>query len=186
MLTALLWGGSFAAGIAWQWRSPHTAAPWNKRIFNFYFHFFAPVVVLFAYTVVPADATTLIGLGAVILASYIVLAIGLIYARLAARDRGEQGVLALGSGFTNTVTLGYPVINAVFGPAGLALQVLFAQFMYLIPIVSVSTTIAAHYGNGTRPRGWGGIARQIINVPLIFAVIAVVIRVAGFKLGLGI
>lgn len=54
MLTALLWGGSFAAGILWQWRSPHTAEPWNKRIFNFYFHFFAPVVVLFAYTVVPA------------------------------------------------------------------------------------------------------------------------------------
>jgi predicted permease len=182
VLTALLWGGSFAAGIAWQWRSPHTAAPWNKRIFNFYFHFFAPVVVLFAYTVVPADATTLIALGAVILASYIVLAIGLVYARLAARDRGEQGVLALGSGFTNTVTLGYPVINAVFGPAGLALQVLFAQFMYLIPIVSVSTTIAAHYGNGTRPRGWGGIIRQLINVPLIFAVVAVVIRVAGFDI----
>ena len=57
MLTALLWGGSFAAGILWQWRSPRTAEPWNKRIFNFYFHFFAPVVVLFAYTVVPADAT---------------------------------------------------------------------------------------------------------------------------------
>ena len=182
MLTALLWGGSFAAGILWQWRSPRTAEPWNKLIFNFYFHFFAPVVVLFAYTVVPADATTLIALGAVILASYIVLAIGLIYARVAARDRGEQGVLALGSGFTNTVTLGYPVINAVFGPAGLALQVLFAQFMYLIPIVSVSTTIAAHYGNGTRPRGWGGIIRQIINVPLIFAVIAVAIRVAGFDI----
>ena len=40
MLTALLWGGSFAAGILWQWRSPRTAEPWNKRIFNFYFHFF--------------------------------------------------------------------------------------------------------------------------------------------------
>ncbi len=182
MLIALLWVGSFAVGLAWQWRSPQSAAPWNKRIFNFYFHFFAPVVVLFAYSVVPADLTTLLALGAVIFASYVVLGLGLLYARSVARDRGEQGVLALGAGFTNTVTLGYPVINAVFGPAGLALQVLFAQFMYLIPIVSVSTTIAAHYGNGSRPRTWQGIARQIVNVPLIFAIIAVIIRVAGFDI----
>ncbi len=179
---ALLWIASFAIGIAWQWRSPHTAAPWNKRIFNFYFHFFAPVVVLFAYTVVPADAATLTGLAAVIVASWIVLGLGLAYARAAARDRGEQGALALGSGFTNTVTLGYPVVSAVFGPAGLALQVLFAQFMYLIPIVSVSTTIAAHFGNGTRPRSWQGILRQIVNVPLVFAVIAIAIRAAGFDI----
>lgn len=176
---ALLWVASFAIGIAWQWRSPRTAAPWNKRIFNFYFHFFAPIVVLFAYTVVPADAATLLGLGTVIAASWIVLGLGLAYARAAARSRGEQGALALGCGFTNTVTLGYPVVSAVFGPAGLALQVLFAQFMYLIPIVSVSTTIAAHFGNGTRPRSWRGILRQIVNVPLVFAAIAVAIRAAG-------
>ena len=182
MLIALLWVGSFVIGVAWQWRSPESAAPWNKRIFNFYFHFFAPVVVLFAYSVVPANETTLIALAAVIVASYIVLGLGLLYARVVARDRGEQGVLALGAGFTNTVTLGYPVINAVFGPAGLALQVLFAQFMYLVPIVSVSTTIAAHYGNGSRPRTWKGIVRQIVNVPLVFAVIAVIIRVAGFDI----
>ena len=182
MLIALLWVGSFVIGVAWQWRSPESAAPWNKRIFNFYFHFFAPVVVLFAYSVVPANETTLIALAAVIVASYIVLGLGLLYARVVARDRGEQGVLALGAGFTNTVTLGYPVINAVFGPAGLALQVLFAQFMYLVPIVSVSTTIAAHYGNGSRPRTWKGIVRQIVNVPLVFAVIAVIIRVAGFNI----
>ena len=167
MLTALLWGGSFAIGLAWQWRSPVSAAPWNKRIFYGYFHFLAPIVVLYAYTVVPADATTLLSLGAVIVASYAVLGIG---------------ALALGSGFTNTVTLGYPVINAVFGTAGLALQVLFAQFMYLVPIVSVSTTIAAHYGNGTRPRGVKGIARQIVNVPLVFAIIAVILRVSGFDI----
>ena len=182
MLIGLLWVASFAAGIAWQWRSPHTAAPWNKRIFGFYFHFFAPIVVLFAYTVVPADRTTLLGLGAVIIASWGVLGIGLVYARVAARSRGEQGVLALGSGFTNTVTLGYPVVNAVFGPAGLALQVLFAQFMYLIPIVSVSTTIAAHFGNGTRPRTWRGVLRQIVNVPLVFAAIAVGIRATGYDI----
>lgn len=179
---ALLWAASFAVGIWWQWRSPQTAAPWNKRIFNFYFHFFAPIVVLFAYTVVPADATTLAGLAAVIVASWLVLGLGLGYARAAARSRGEQGALALGCGFTNTVTLGYPVVNAVFGPAGLALQVLFAQFMYLIPIVSVSTTIAAHYGNGTRPRNWKGILRQVVNVPLVFAVIAIAIRAAGFDI----
>ena len=106
----------------------------------------------------------------------------LLYARAAARDRGEQGALALGSGFTNTVTLGYPVVNAVFGPAGLALQVLFAQFMYLVPIVSISTTIAAHYGNGSRPRTALGVLRQIVNVPLVFAVIAVAIRAAGFDI----
>ena len=181
-LIGLLWLASFAVGVLWQWRSPHTAAPWNKRIFNFYFHFFAPIVVLYAYSVVPADRTTLTGLAAVIVASWSVLGIGLLYARWAARDRGEQGALALGSGFTNTVTLGYPVIDAVFGKAGLALQVLFAQFMYLIPIVSVSTTIAAHFGNGTRPRTWHGILRQIVNVPLVFAVIAVAIRAAGFDI----
>lgn len=181
-LIGLLWASAFAVGIFWQWRWPAHAAPWNKRIFGFYFHFFAPIVVLFAYTVVPADAATLMGLAAVILASWIVLGIGLAYARAAARSRGEEGVLALGCGFTNTVTLGYPVINAVFGPAGLALQVLFAQFMYLIPIVSVSTTIAAHFGNGSRPRTWGGIVRQLVNVPLIFAGIAVAIRAAGFDI----
>ncbi|MGI9116573.1 MAG: AEC family transporter [Gaiellales bacterium] len=179
-LIGVLWIASFAVGVAWQWRSPTTAAPWNKRIFNFYFHFFAPIVVLYAYSVVPADRSTLTGLAAVIVASWAVLGIGLLYARWAARDRGEQGALALGSGFTNTVTLGYPVVNAVFGKAGLALQVLFAQFMYLIPIVSVSTTIAAHFGNGSRPRSVGGILRQIVNVPLVFAVIAVALRVAGF------
>ena len=182
MLIGLLWVGSFAIGLAWQWRSPGTAASWNKRIFMFYFHFLAPIVVLFAYTVVPANSETLGGLAAVIIASWLVLGIGLTYARKVGRDRGEQGVLALGSGFTNTVTLGYPVVNAVFGPAGLALQVLFAQFMYLIPIVSISTTIAAHDGNGTRPRGWRGVLRQVVNVPLVFAGIAVAIRVAGFDI----
>ncbi len=181
-MIAVLWGASFAVGICWQWRSPQTAALWNKRIFYFYFHLLAPVVVLFAYTVVPANRATLMGLAAVIVASYAVLGIGLLYARKAGRTRGEQGVLALGSGFTNTVTLGYPVISAVFGPAGLALQVLFGQFMYLIPIVSISTTIAAHFGNGSRPRTWLGILRQIINVPLIFAAIAITIRALGFDL----
>jgi hypothetical protein len=96
-LIGLLWAMSFAIGIFWQWRWPAHAAPWNKRIFAFYFHFFAPVVVLFAYTVVPANASTLLALGAVIIASWIVLSLGLLYARAAARSRGEQGVLALGA-----------------------------------------------------------------------------------------
>lgn len=181
-MIAVLWGASFAVGTFWQWRWPKQAAPWNKRIFTGYFYFLAPIVVLFAYTVVPADSATLGALAVVIVASYLVLGIGLFYARVAGRNRGEQGVLALGSGFTNTVTLGYPVVNAVFGTAGLALQVVFAQFMYLIPIVSVSTTIAAHYGNGTRPRGFVAIVRQIVNVPLIAAVVAIAIRVAGFDI----
>ena len=68
-LIGLLWLAAFAVGIAWQHRWPDHAAPWNRRIFNFYFHFFAPIVVLFAYTVVPADATTLTGLAAVIAAA---------------------------------------------------------------------------------------------------------------------
>ena len=179
MLIAGLWAVSFAAGVAWQRRSPDTATLWNRRIFMAYFHLLAPVVVLFAYSVVPADRGTLTALGAVIIASWLVLGIGIVYARRVARDRGEQGALVLGSAFTNTVTLGYPVSNAIFGPSGLALQVIFGQFMYLIPIVSVSTTIAAYFGNGTHPRSWTGILRQIINVPLIFAVIAIAIRAAG-------
>ncbi len=179
MVVPALWLISFAAGIAIQRRFPAQAEIWNRRIFYGYFNFLAPVVVLFAYSVVPADRQTLSGLAAVIVASYIVLGIGMLYATRVGRSQGEKGALALGSGFTNTVTLGYPVSNAVFGPSGLALQVLFAQFMYLIPIVSISTTLAAHFGNGSRPRTWGGIARQIINVPLIFAAIAIVIRASG-------
>lgn len=182
MAVALLWAASFAIGIAWQVRSPASALVWNRRIFRAYFNFLAPVVILFAYSFVPADRATVAALAVVIVSSWIVLGIAAVYARLAARDRGEQGALLLGSGFTNTVTLGYPVSNALFGPVGLSYQVLFAQFMYLIPIVSISTTIAAHFGNGTRSRTWGGILRQLLNVPLIVAAVAVLIRVAGFDI----
>jgi predicted permease len=182
MSVAILWAVSFAVGIAWQVRSPASALVWNRRIFRAYFNFLAPVVILFAYSFVPADRATVSALAVVIVASWLVLGVGALYARLAARDRGEQGALLLGSGFTNTVTLGFPVSNALFGPVGLAYQVLFAQFMYLIPIISISTTIAAHFGNGTRSRTWGGILRQLLNVPLIVAGVAVLIRVVGFDI----
>lgn len=182
MFEAALWAASFAAGIVWQVRSPASALVWNQRIFRAYFHFLAPVVILFAYSFVPADRNTIAALAVVIIASWVVLGIGAVYARMAARDRGEQGALLLGSGFTNTVTLGYPVSNAIFGPVGLSYQVLFAQFMYLIPIISISTTIAAHFGNGTRSRTWRGILQHLINVPLIVAAVAVAIRVAGFDI----
>jgi hypothetical protein len=104
MLEAILWAASFAVGIVWQVRSPASALVWNQRIFRAYFHFLAPVVILFAYSFVPADRDTVAALAVVIVSSWIVLGIGAFYARAAARDRGEQGALWLGSGFTSSCT----------------------------------------------------------------------------------
>jgi predicted permease len=184
-LDVALWALCLLLGIVLQRRGGH--ARLNERLWRAYFFSIAPAIVLFAYSTVTVDRSLVASLLLVAVTSWAVLGLALAYGALVARSRAERGAIALCSAWGNSAALGYPLTQLAFGSHGLALQALFAQFAFGVPAVAVSTTVARTYGAAAeRPtdtrRGARLRTALLANPPLLVAVVAVALRVAGVDL----
>jgi predicted permease len=111
-----------------------------------FFWTFSPILVFVTFLTVDLDKGLGRALAAAILASWLVGLAGYLYARLVAAERDERGALILVASFANTGFVGYPLAQLAFGPAGLALAVLYDRLAWLVPASSISTTIARVHG----------------------------------------
>jgi predicted permease len=171
-----LWVVAFAIGLALQRRED--AGRLNRLAWQAYFATIAPAAVLYAYTTVEVDRELVGALAVVAVSSWLLLALAFGYARLAGRTREEQGALVLGAGWGNTVALGYPVAHLLYGEAGLALQVLYAQFYYGVPGIAISASVARLHGLREGPERRRRFRAIAANPPLLAALAAVALRVA--------
>jgi predicted permease len=177
------WVVALAVGLWLQRRED--IARLNRQVWNVYFWSVAPLAIAYAYTTLTVDRNLVGSLIVVAVSSWSLLGIALVLSRLFLDDREERGAFVLGSGWGNTVSLGYPIAQLAYGTPGLGLQVLYAQFYYGVPGIAISTTVARMHGIAdTSPastfRTALGVAMR--NPPLLFAVAAVAFRVAGIDL----
>ena len=177
------WVVALAIGLALQRRDDIERL--NRVVWNVYFWTVAPAAITYAYTTIQVSRNLVGSLVVVASSSWLLLAIALVLSRLLFADREERGAFVLGSGWGNTVALGYPIAQLAYGTPGLGLQVLYAQFYYGVPGIAISTTVARMHGleRGNAVSGFRtalGVAMR--NPPLLFAIAAVAVRVAGYDL----
>lgn len=172
---------SFTLGLAVQRRRP--AESLRARAWTAYFWTLAPALVFYAFSTVSFDRELTLALAAAIIASWLVIGFGLLYARLVSREPDERGALALGAGFPNTGFVGYPLAQIAFGAPGLALMVVYDRLAMLVPSTAVSTAIARLHGR-RRPPGTRAhrLAVVVLNPPLLAMAGAVALRLAGVEL----
>jgi len=150
-------------------------------VWTAYFWSVAPALVFYAFSTVRFDRGLGLALAAAILSSWLVVLLGFSYGALVAEERDERGALVLGAAFPNTGFLGYPLAHIAFGPAGLALMVVYDRLAMLVPSLSVSTTIARLHGR--KPTRRPGLAALVLNPPLHAAVGAVSLRLVDVDAG---
>jgi malate permease and related proteins len=176
---ALLLVAAFAAGLGLQ--RYHRHAELQRWLWEAFFWTIAPAAAIYAYTTVEIDRTLVSSLVIVAVSSWLVLGLAVLVMRYVTRDDRERGALVLAGGWGNTVALGYPLANFAYGADGLALQVLYAQFYYGVPGIAISTSVARAYGveRPGRRTGLRATLRTALNPPLVAAVGAIALRVAG-------
>jgi hypothetical protein len=178
-IEALLLAAAFVAGLFLQRHRRH--AQLQRWLWDAFFWTIAPAAAIYAYTTVEIDRTLVGSLVVVALSSWLVLGIAIGVSRLVSHDDAERGALVLASGWGNTVALGYPIANYAYGPEGLALQVLYAQFYYGVPGIAISMSVARMH-SAEKPGRLGGLKAALrtgLNPPLVAAVGAIALRLAG-------
>lgn len=91
-------------------------------------------------------------------------------ARLARWPREVVAVLLLTVPLGNTSYLGYPLTEALLGPAALPYAVVYDQFGSFVILSTYGLVVLALYGRGARPR-LGEIARRILAFPAFIALV---------------
>lgn len=184
MLTSIAgWLACFAVGVALQrrLRDPQRV---SHSIFMVALWVLSPLVVVYAYTTVAVRAELVAAFACVIAATWITLLSGMLWGRLAGRDRGETGVMAFATGMGNSGTLGFPLTTIAFGGPGLALAVIYAMFQYLIPTDGVMLGLGRFYAGpaarGARAPDVRKLVRSwLVNPPVIAGAVAVALRLLG-------
>jgi predicted permease len=74
----------------------------RRRVWTAYFWTLTPLLVFTAFSTVPLDRQIGLALAASVVASWLVIGIGYLYAALVTEERDERGALALAAGFPNT------------------------------------------------------------------------------------
>jgi predicted permease len=180
-LEGILLVAGFAAGVALQRHRRH--ADLQRWLWEAFFWTIAPAAAIYAYTTVAIDRSLVASLVIVATSSWLLLGLSILLVRFASHDDPERGAVVLAAGWGNTVALGYPLANFAYGADGLALQVLYAQFYYGVPGIAISTSIARMYGID-RPgrKGLRAALRTALNPPVVAAVTAIGLRIAGVDL----
>lgn len=170
----------FALGLAVQRR--HPSDRFRERAWTAYWWAVTATLVFTSFSTIEFDRELGLALAAAVLASWLVIALGYAYARVVATERDERGALVLGAGFPNTAFVGYPLAQLALGSDGLALMVLYDRLGWLVPSTAVSTAIARLHGRREAPEGRSVRFRLrliLVNPPLLAAVAAVALRLAG-------
>jgi len=180
-LEGILLVAGFAAGVALQRHRRH--ADLQRWLWDAFFWTIAPSAAIYAYTTVAIDRSLVASLVIVATSSWLLLGLSILLARFASHDDPERGAVVLAAGWGNTVALGYPLANFAYGADGLALQVLYAQFYYGVPGIAISQSVARMYGVDRPGRsGLRAVLRTALNPPVVAAVGAIGLRIAGVDL----
>lgn len=112
-------------------------------------------------------------------APWIVLAVvsGLLWLATRARGggRAELACLVLTAAFANTSFVGFPLVEALYGPDGLHTAVIADQSSFLM-VASVGTVIAAVGRGGPRPGARAILARVASFPPFVAVLVAIALR----------
>ena len=181
-IEAPLLAAAFVAGLVLQRHRRHEQM--QRWLWDAFFWTIAPAAAIYAYTTVEVDRTLVSSLVVIAVSSWLVLGIAIGASRLVSHDDAERGALVLASGWGNTVALGYPIANYAYGPEGLALQVLYAQFYYGVPGIAISMSVARLHSpeKPDRMSGLRAALRTGLNPPLVAAVSSIALRTAGVDL----
>lgn len=184
--TVIGWTVCLVLGLYLQ-RRLHDAGRLSHVLFAVMFWVTEPVLVFFAYTTVRFDERLLMVGAVVVTSSWLVLGLGVGFGRLTSGDDRERGAVALGSALGNTGYVGYPLAIAVFGPAGLALAVLYSEFQFLIPALAVSRAVARHYAGPdslaqSEPGPWSLLLGWVVNPLVAAGAAALALRFSGVDL----
>jgi predicted permease len=93
--------------------------------------------------------------------------------RLFGWSRQRIGCLTLGCGLGNTSFMGYPMIEAMHGKAGLTIAVV-ADQLGCFPVLAVGGIVVASIYSGKKPE-FGLVARRMLTFPAFLALIPAVI-----------
>jgi predicted permease len=169
---------AFAAlGIAAQ---RHASASLRTVVWLAFYWVVSPVLVLHTFLEVHVDRALLLALGAAVVGAWATAGLAYLYARLVAERRDERGALALGGGFGNTGFVGIPLAQLAFGHPGVALAVLYDRLAYLVPASSVTVAMARVHGlRATAGSRSVRLRALFLNPPLLAAVVAIGLRIAG-------
>lgn len=184
--TVIGWTVCLVLGLYLQ-RRLRDAGRLSHILFAVMFWVTEPVLVFFAYTTVRFDAR-LLAVGAIVVtSSWLVLGLGVACGAISSRDNRERGAVALGSAVGNTSYVGYPLAITVFGPAGLALAVVYSEFQFLIPALAVQRGVARHYaGPGSRaqsePGLWSLLYSWLLNPLVASGIAALAFHYSGIDL----
>jgi predicted permease len=106
----------------------------------------------------------------VILLFGLTMLIGRVVFRL---DLQDQGLMAMGATFSNTVMLGIPLVYAAFGEAGLLLMMLIVSFHSAILIPLTTTVVELGRGAGGHPlKVLGSTMLALLQNPIIVSIAA--------------
>jgi predicted permease len=140
----------------------------------------SPVLVLHTFLALHIDRALLLALAAAVVGAWATAGLAYLYARLVAEGRDERGALALGGGFGNTGFVGIPLAQLAFGHPGVALAVLYDRLAYVVPASSVTVAMARVHGRRASQGSRSTRVRALLlNPPLLAAVLAVGLRIAG-------
>lgn len=153
-------------------------------------YLFYPAMVLSVVTAVPLSADVL-WVPALTAAAVL---FGVITARcvfalpiFAGLSRPQLGALLLAGGFSNMISLGVPVLQAIFGPAS-ARYAIYGDVLAIAPLLWIlGAWIGLRYADGGKlGSGKWGVARILAKLPPIWAfVIAILLNLAGVRFGGG-
>ncbi len=116
--------------------------------------------------------------------SWIVFFVSILFVRLLAGpmgwDRKTEGCIILTAGLGNTAFVGYPVMEALYGPEGLQVALLVDQPGTFVITSTFGVIIASIYSSGkTRKRV---ILRKVLTFPpFIFFTLALAMNIAGVR-----
>jgi hypothetical protein len=177
-LTLALLVGALLVGAAVQHRGATDL--FRQVVWQAYFGVMLPLLLFCSFSIVHFDRRLSLALTAAVVASFLVLAVSMLYGGVVSSDPGERTALALSAGFGNTSFVGFPLAQLVYGHAGVTLAVLYDRFAFIVPALSLSTLIAQLWGpkralsNASAQLGF-----LVLNPPVMAMVLALVVRYAG-------
>jgi predicted permease len=170
-------------GVALQ--ASRTSESLRDSLWRVHFWTLAPLLVFVTFSTIQLDRKLTLALTSAIVASWLVLGAGLLYGVLVTREPDERAALGLAAGFGNTGFVGYPLAQLAYGHPGLALAVLYDRLAFLIPPLTISTTLARLFGRREAgPRRRLRFRVLVANPPFLALVAALALRAAGAHLPL--
>ena len=139
-----------------------------------------PVLVFATFSNVGLNHRLVLAVAAVITATWELVGLSHLYARLVSSERDEVGALTLGGAVGNTGFIGYPLAQLLFGHTGLTQAVVYDQLSFGVPMSSLSVVVARIFGRRNMDaEGRSRLAVVLLNPPLWALIAALALRGAG-------